>query len=238
MTDRGQRKGRAGRSRVQSARRARARKILVFGEDENDTKVIAELIRAICPGLTWSIETFRRPPVLVRDARPEQVPERVAQISALIDAAAVDAEVLAVFAHEDCDAVEPAHIAVTQKIEAAFRAQGYTVQGVAPAWEMETWLFLWPDAVAAHRRKWAALARYRGRNVGLIVNAKEELVRALRPSGEAGRGVRDYRESDAPQIAALAAQAGLVPAPAAVSASFDDFHGKVEAVCGGVAQTS
>lgn len=212
-------------------RAGRQPRILVFGEDENDTKVIATLIRAACPSLEASIKTFRRPPVLVRDAKPQQLPDRVAQIAALIDAETVDSDVLAVFLHEDCDAVEPAHVALASKIEAAFNKFGYEVIGVAPAWETEAWLFQWPNAVAAHRSKWRSLASYRGRNVGLIVDAKEELIRALRPSGSAGGAVRDYRESDAPAIALQSVMSEEALAPAARSASFSAFITQARALC-------
>lgn len=214
------------------ARRARRQaQILVFGEDENDTKVIAALVRAACPSLEASIKTFRRPPVMVRDAKPQQLPDRVAQIAALIDAEAVHSDILAIFLHEDCDAVEPAHMPLASKIEAAFNKVGYDVIGVAPAWETETWLFQWPEAVAAHRSKWRSLASYKGRNVGLIVDAKEELVRALRPTGLAASSVRDYRESDAPAIALQSVASGEALAPAARSASFSAFITQAQALC-------
>ena len=221
------------RRRPAQSRARRQPRILVFGEDENDTKVIATLIGAACPSLKASIKAFRRPPVLVRDAQPEQLPDRVAQIAALIDAEAVDGDVLAVFLHEDCDAVEPAHVALSSKIEAAFMKNGYQVIGVAPAWEMEAWLFQWPNAVAAHRSKWRSVASYRGRNVGLIVDAKEELIRALRPQGSTGGAVRDYRESDAPAIALQSVKSGEALAPAAWSASSCAFITQAQALCPG-----
>lgn len=211
-------------ARERGARRTtvkRRKKVLVFGESDNDTKAIAAFLRGVWPDVDWTIEARRRPPILIKDASPESIPDRVATVAALIDVESVDSDVIAVFAHEDCDAVEPAHLALAQKIEEAFRSRGYEVRAVAPAWEMETWLMQWPDSFPAVVPSWASVERqYAGRNVGLIVNAKEALTRALRP---AGRSVRDYRESDAPALAEIVRERGWIRTPRASSGSFDAF---------------
>jgi len=218
----------AARSRSRSSRQ-RPKKVLVFGEDQNDTRAIAAFIRAACPDANFSIEPYRRPPILLRDAKPEDVPDRVAVVTSLIDAALVDSDVIAIFAHEDCDKVEPAHEVLGKKIEAAYASAGYVVSAAAPAWETEAWLFLWPDAFKEYRPKWRSIDKYKGRNVGLIVDAKEELVRALRPTGKTA--VRDYRESDAPALVEIIAKRGWVRAPMGSSASFQAFIAKAASLC-------
>lgn len=214
----------------QRSRRSRARRILIFGEDENDTKLLSELLVALRPEFQGLIKPFRRPPVLIKDAAARRIPDRVEAINALIAAEMTSAEVVCVFAHEDCDDFEPAHEALAEKIERAFGEAGYHVHAVTPAWETEAWLFLWPDAVAAHRPSWASLDPYRGRDVGKIANAKETLRRALRPAGKSNR-VRDYRESDAPEVARIVRQLNLANTPGGHSASYDRFRDRV-AACG------
>lgn len=180
------------------------------------------------------VKAFRRPPILIKDSDSRSMPSRVTTIARLIDAEATQADVVCVFAHEDCDAVEPAHEAVALKIEEAFARQGYHVHAVAPAWESEAWLFLWPDAVNQHMSKWRSLDNYRGREVGRISDAKETLTRALRPTGRGHGNVRDYRESDAPEIARHVRELGLANSPAGRSASYDRFRASVETCCSSI----
>lgn len=208
-------------------KKATPRKILIFGESEYDTKAIAEFVLTLVDGRAVAVEARRNPPVLIRDANPKDVPSRASKLAAIVEAALVDSEVVAVVAHEDCDAVEPAHVATQQKIEAAFSRQRFPVIAATPAWEMEAWLMQWPLAFREHRPTWRSIEAYRNRNLGLISDVKEELIRALRPHG-GGRGARDYRESDAPLIAAIVRRNGWTKAPEARSDSYTDFMRRTE----------
>lgn len=169
---------------------------------------------------------MRRPPVLIKDAGQDAIPSRVSIIVKLIKAAQVDADIVAVFAHEDCDEVEPAHETLTKKIEDAFDSAPATVLAATPAWETETWFFQWPDAVANAFPAWSSLASYKGRNVGLISNSKEEFRRAVRTKD----GRREYRESDAPTIALAVRNGAYVRNPLAQSASFDLFLSRADSL--------
>ena len=212
---------------LSSRPRRRPRAVLVFGENENDTKAIREFIEALLPGTSLRIEPRRRPPINLRDAPPNAVPNRVAAIARIIAAEEVDLDVVAVVAHEDCDAVEPSHVKLTDKIESAFRAKGQDkVRAATPAWEMETWLMQWPDAFKLHVPSWRPL-NTTGRNVGVISNAKEFLAHALEQPG--GRG-REYRESDAPTLARIVREQGWIESPKATSASFSMFADRARAV--------
>lgn len=206
--------------------RRRKKAVLVFGESEYDTKAIAAFISALIDDDSIAIEPQRRPPVLVRDATPSTLPGRLHQIAALIRAARVDTDVVGVIAHQDCDAVEPAHEDLAGRIERAFRDVGVEVAAATPAWEMETWLMQWPEAFAEFRPAWRSVDSYIGRNVGMIPNAKEDLTRSLRPNNRGS--IRDYRESDAPHLAAIVRDRRLVRAPRATSNSFVAFTTRVD----------
>lgn len=194
--------------------------VLVFGEDENDTKSIKELVLGLRPDFPGRIKPMRRPPIYSRGTNRRDVRSRVQRICHLIAAEQATSDVVCVLVHRDCDALEPAHQAQSAEIEREFDACGFEVVPVTPAWEFESWLFLWPDAVSAYRPNWNSIHRYKGRHVGLIPNAKEEFRRAVRVPG---KQPRDYRESDAPAIVQKARELGVVRSPQAQSDSFSSF---------------
>ena len=57
--------------------------VLVFGENENDTKVIAELLVALCPELDGMVKPRRKPPILMRDCDASKLPDRTQMIRQL-----------------------------------------------------------------------------------------------------------------------------------------------------------
>lgn len=199
--------------------------VLVFGEDDHDRECIKILLEGLRPDLTRRVQKRRQPLVLIKNANPADVPDRAQRIANVVEAERETVEVASVFAHEDCDKVEPAHEVVARKIEDALRATGCDAHAVAPAWEMEAWWFLWPEAVKAANPSWRAPDDHVGENVGMIRNAKEEFQRrVVPPKAKAGRsGFVGYRESDAPRIAAKVVEMGLLDVKQAISNSYDRF---------------
>jgi hypothetical protein len=120
---------------------------------------------------------------------------------------------------------------VAAKIEAALRGAGLEGHAVAPAWEMEAWWFLWPEAVKAAFPSWRAPDDHAGRNVGMIRDAKEELRRrVIPPKAKKGKaGFIGYRESDAPRIAEHVVALDLLRSPGAISKSYERFVQSVAA---------
>jgi hypothetical protein len=219
------------RRRVDQPKRGKTRKrlILIYGESENDTRAIASLIRGIAPGIDAIPTPRRQPMVLIRDAQLGQAMDRAQRIADAVAAESAIADVVCVFAHEDCDDFEPAHEGIADKIESHLRRCGCDGHAVAPAWELEAWWFLFPAAVSDVNRSWDSLEGYRGREIGKIRNAKEELQSALRSSFSPPqrKRIRTYRESDAPLVAHQIAILGLAHAPNAVSASYSRFVASV-----------
>jgi hypothetical protein len=200
---------------------------LIFAENKNDADSIAHLSKAI-----WAqIPTprYRRHPlVLIRDKQQaEDRKKNAADILGVVKAEQVLNDVCFVFAHKDCDAVEPAHVAQAKAMKVALAAQGLAnVVPVAPAWETETWWFMWPDAVAAVNAKWTRLKR-KG-NHGMITDAKETLRRDLRNANTR----RDYQESDSPTIAANVLSLGIIDQRIGSSESFTQFRRELREVAG------
>ncbi|WNG26199.1 hypothetical protein F0U62_20845 [Cystobacter fuscus] len=212
--------------------RARPPLVLVFGEDENDTRSIRELIEALRPDLAGKVQHRRQPLVLIKDARPEDVPERARKIAEAVDIERATSEVVCVFAHEDQDGLEPAHEATCQKIEAALLKAGCPAHAVVPAWELEAWWFMWPEAVQAVRpRSWRLPDDHLGKQVGRIRDAKEELRRRLVPKElkpEKRKGFPHYQESDSPAIARQVREKKLARTPKASSGSYTRFMASVD----------
>jgi hypothetical protein len=214
---------RAPSERGAEKRSPRRTVVLVFGEDDNDRESIRILLGALRPDLAERIQTRRHPLVLIKSANLEDVPDRAQQIAKVVAIERVKNDVGCVFAHEDCDEVEPAHDKVAAKIESALKSAGCDAHAVTPAWEMEAWWFLFPDAVQAASPSWRRPDDHVGKHVGKIRNAKEELKRRVKPPG-AKPGFRGYQESDAPKIAAQVCALGLAEKPQATSDSYARFR--------------
>lgn len=210
---------------------------LIFGESDNDRQVLKSLVLALAPQA--AVQVRRSPLVLIRGREAAEQRKAAAGIAQVVRADQARTSVRCVVAHEDCDAVEPAHEALAEQIEQRLGAAcEVPVVAAVPAWETETWFYLWPDAVAAYRPTWRRLART-GR-VGLLQDAKEQLVQDLRPP-RTRPSDNDYAESDGPGIAEKvrlqAAPGGTCPGarPAAgvQSESFDRFRARLAAVMAG-----
>jgi hypothetical protein len=217
------------RSSSRGGNRSRRPRVLIFGESINDTAALKELAEALKPSLAGRVQTRRQPLVLIKDASPRDVPDRAARIVAAVKADEVAGPVCGVIAHEDCDNCEPHDLDVANKIEAALAPIQAEVHAVVPAWELEAWWFLWPDAVAATHPTWRKPDDYVGRRVGLVQNAKEEFARCVSPRGrrDARRRVRPYSEADSVLIARKVRELGIADSPSAESASYDRFRARL-----------
>jgi hypothetical protein len=198
-----------------SAKRAAGRQrrpvVLVFGESENDTKAIRTLTQALRPDLDADVEVRRTPLVLIKGALPAKAAANAQEIANVAKATAKIRPVLAVLAHQDCDAVEPSHVAAGDLIEKGLREAGCPGEPIAvtPAWETETWWMVFPEAVGVVVAGWRVPDDWIGKDVGRVENAKEKLKAAVqpRPKGK-GKPPREYRESDSITIADNIASAG------------------------------
>jgi len=215
-----------------SSRAGDAGQIVIFGESENDRKAIAALVQGLCPNA--HVKTLRHPLVL-KNVPPDAMPRRAERVAEAVRAEAARRPVRCVFAHEDADAVEPRHRAVAERIEQALRDAGTPgrVHAVVPAWEIEAWWFLWPDLVGRCSRRWVEPRV--GTRPGKIINAKEKLKRAVRPSGLPSKQrarFPDYRESDSIEIAKTIRDTRSANRPErGLSQSYDRFRDSVADCC-------
>jgi hypothetical protein len=186
--------------------------VLVFGEDEHDRRAIRHLAEGIRPDLRGKVEVRRQPLVLIKGATPEKARSNAQRITDLAKGENAARDVLAVLAHQDCDAVEPAHVVAAQRIEAELTAAGCpgTPIGVTPAWEIEAWWMLFPEAVGQVVQGWRDPDDWVGRDVGRVENAKEQLARAVQPRPRPASPPRDYAEEDSIPIASNIVSLGLL----------------------------
>jgi hypothetical protein len=207
--------------------------VLVFGESDNDCKAIKELAEGLRPVLTGHVLTRRRPLVLVKGVTPDELVKRVRDLSQQVKAERVRFDVRGVLIHEDCDAVEPAHVALAKHYADRFRDADYRVHPVLPAWELEAWWLLWPAALGAYRESWQEPSEYRGKHVGKLRDAKECLKKAVQPrkmkAAERAR-FRGYQESDSQGIAKLVRERGWLTRPEGRSDSYAHFQREISAI--------
>ncbi|BCB76178.1 hypothetical protein GCM10022251_68500 [Phytohabitans flavus] len=206
-------------------------RIVILGEDDNDRKTLKVLIAALRPDLpAGSLRDLREPITLVKGVPPERLPTKATKVSAVLRAYNRREPIRCVFMHEDADDFDPAHVPLIEKIEKTYRSLPWPVHAVVPAWEMETWWFLFPTAVASLHRSWRAPDQYLGKDVGRVRDAKERLRQCVRPAGNRSTAFRSYAESDSVHIAKKVVELGLLTPPwAARSASWLAFLEKVEA---------
>jgi hypothetical protein len=205
--------------------------VLIYGENLHDTKAIGELVEALAPAWERRVRPRRSPPVEIKNTPIAELPQRRDRIAAAIAVERAARGVLCVFAHEDCDAVEPAHRHVCERIEKTLSTVGCPAYAVAPAWELEAWWFQWPEAVRASNPSWRSPDDYLGRSVGKMRNPKERLQRAVVPTGMKAAqkaNFRSYRESDSPRIAQLVRERGEAMKPQAKSESYEWFVHRVK----------
>ena len=203
----------------------------MLGEHYYDTSAIKELVEALAPEFTGRVRALRHPAIEIKHARLENLPKRRERLQAVIAVERVKHKIHCVFAHEDCDAVEPAHEGLSRLIEKTFQSLDSPVYAVTPAWEIEAWWFQWPHAVHAVNSSWRIPDDYVGQSVGHMRDAKEQLQRAVVPktlSKTEKRGFRTYQAFDSPAVAKSIRERGEAATPQAMSGSYCWFVRRVQ----------
>lgn len=104
--------------------------------------------------------------VRLRDAGPKNLTDRVTTLGkrARARAAREKAELACVFVHEDFDQTDgDAAVSVHNRVEAALAAEFGSAHYVLSVWEMEAWLFLFPDALTGVASSWKLPAQLKSR---------------------------------------------------------------------------
>jgi len=230
-------------SRIAAHSRERS-SILAFGEETSDTRALAEIARSLRPDLPH-IECRKKPIILGKNAHTKKRRSAAEEIVALIAAStARGCQVNAVILHRDLDNTERDETVtsfskdgsgelaeiISADMRAACASGGISVKIIAavPAYEIEAWWFLWPEAVAKHRPGWDKLQDRTGQRVDMIVDAKKSLQRALRRPDN--KKIPEYSESDGLHIVRHAVKLGILKAPKGVAVSYMRYVQDIESL--------
>lgn len=196
----------------------RGRSVIVLaGEDSNDCKIVAEILRSHIGSVRMVEVTdkVRLKSAATASTRAERVSTLVRKAKAR--ALRARADMVGLVVHEDLDGVtDAAYETIRAALAAELRRQSPCDCAFAlAAFESESWLLLFPDAFAHLQPQWKIAQPLRGRDTGLLPNPKESLQRALTTPR--------FRESDGPRVAEAARTQGLMATPHGRNRSYTDF---------------
>lgn len=203
-------------------------KILLFGENPNDTNALRELIHGLCPLLgRGEIRVLREPPTLQRGAGADAVRKWVDRASAALRGARVaQGEAICIFVHTDADGPDDGAFEA-ERTEELRNAGVARAHAVVPVESIEAWWLLFPAATESVVSGWHGALDKRPRDVERVQSPKQELIHRTR----AKQPKRPYRESDSPLIAKAIASVPGLRTPRGSCASFARFVSNVDACC-------
>jgi hypothetical protein len=203
--------------------------VVFYGEHPHDASAIKTLFQGLRPDIAPNrTRVLKAPPSLVKGVEVAKRRTRASRVLATLRALKAGEGLRAAIFHEDADEVEPGHEQLEISIKQTYADAPCDVVAAVSAWEIETWWFMFPDAVVTVCNSWRVPDKYVGRNVGLIRDAKEALARCVRPQSRRQGKVREYREEDCEQIARAIVELGLIRKPRAYSASWTSFVSQVD----------
>lgn len=179
------------------------RTCLVFGESKNDVDSLCDLVLHINPALSGRVQARRNPPSLTRGAGPAAVRSWVDRLKDVVAAEERKGNaVAAVLVHRDADMPDAGGT-----VAAGLRRDLQTVpaEPVVPVQMIESWWYLFPDAVEAVKPiAWKGVMPRTAQDVELISHPKKDLQRRT-------RGPHAYGEGDCPAIASKVRELALNP---------------------------
>jgi hypothetical protein len=208
--------------------RATAKPVVVLaGEDANDRRCLRIVLEALCPQMAGRLVEINDT-VRLRDASAKNLAARAGMLrqKAKARAAREDAELACVFVHEDFDRVDGDEYLTTHgRVQAALAAELGSAHYVLSVWEMESWLFLFPDALLSRASAWRIPAQFRNKDTGLISDPKAVLKRQV------SSPARKYRESDAPEVFTEAVLRDILNKPRGTSRSWTQLRDDAADCC-------
>ncbi|WP_327190856.1 hypothetical protein [Streptomyces xinghaiensis] len=194
--------------------------IVLAGEDSNDCRIVAEIVRQHHPELGNARLVEISDKARLKTATGPELTARIRTIVGKARGRALRAKgpLVGLVIHEDLDGCTDAeYTRIRANVAGALSRESPCNSALAlAAWESEAWLLLFPDAFPAVRPKWKVPAQLRGRDTGTLRSPKEELKRRL--------GSPAFRESDGPKVAEQARSLGLLASdPTGTNRSYKDF---------------
>lgn len=201
--------------------------VVLAGEDGNDRAGLRILLEEFCPEMHGRLVEIKDS-VRLREAGHQNLADRVRTLARKARARAVleQAELACVFVHEDFDRVDgDEYLTTRNRVQDALTKELGTAHYVLSVWEMEAWLFLFPDALSGVVPSWKVPTQHRNRDTGTFSDPKKILIE--RVSG----GNRRYRESDAPSVLAKAVELGCLERPSGHNRSWSRLRADAGDCC-------
>jgi hypothetical protein len=194
--------------------------IVLAGEDSNDCRIVAEIIKQHHPDLGNARLVEISDKTRLKTATGPELAARIRTIIGKAKGRALRAKgpLVGLVIHEDLDGyTDAAYTRVRANVAGALSRESPCNSALAlAAWESEAWLLLFPDAFPAVRPNWKVPAQLQGRDTGTIKSPKEELKRRL--------GSPAFREGDGPKVAEQARSLDLLASgPTGTNRSYKDF---------------
>ncbi|MFJ5207029.1 hypothetical protein [Streptomyces nigra] len=197
---------------------------MLAGEDSNDCRIVAEIIKQHHPDLGSARLVKISDKTRLKTASGPDLAARVRTIVGKAKGRALRAKgpLVGLVIHEDLDGYTDAEYnRVRANVAGALSRESPCNSALAlAAWESEAWLLLFPDAFPAVRPNWKVPAQLQGRDTGTIKSPKEDLKRKLGPP--------TFRECDGPKVAEQARSLGLLASgTTGTNRSYKDFVHKL-----------
>lgn len=206
------------RRRGTAAHATRQPVVVFVGEDRNDRKSLSVLLEDLCPAMRGRIVEINDPARL-KSATGKTLQERVKAVKRKAQARALreNSDLACVFIHEDLDDTDSQErLKIQQRVQAALDQAFDSAHYAMPAWEIEAWLLLFPDAIERHVTGWKVPRQLRSVDTGVIQDPKAKLINITGHH-------RRYRESDAPDVFERAVTMGLLASPSGTNRSWSQF---------------
>ncbi|MEU2620829.1 hypothetical protein ABZ642_22280 [Streptomyces sp. NPDC007157] len=193
---------------------------MLAGEDSNDCRIVAEIIKQHHPDLSGARLVEISDKTRLKTASGPELASRLRTIIGKAKGRALRAKgpLVGLVIHEDLDGYADAeYTRIRANVAGALSRESPCNSALAlAAWESEAWLLLFPDAFPAVHSNWKVPAQFQGRDTGNLKSPKEELKHRL--------GSPAFRESDGPKVAESARSLGLLASgPTGTNRSYRDF---------------
>jgi hypothetical protein len=133
-----------------------------------------------------------------------------------------------VFVHEDLDRPDgDVYPTTRERVQAALSLEFGTAHYMLTVWEVEAWLLLFPEALAAVVQTWRLPSKYQGADTGRLDDPKRIM------TNEVTRNPRRYREADAPIAFAKAVEIGCLDRPVGTNRSWTQLRADIDNCCAG-----
>jgi hypothetical protein len=113
------------------------------------------------------------------------------------------------------------------RVQEALNGRLVGVHYILATWEVEAWLLLFPDAIAAVNSSWVVPRRYRGVDTARITDPKRVMKQVVSTVATSR-----YTETDAPKVFEKVVELGLLNTLSGSNRSYSELRQSASECCG------